>query len=141
VSQARIMRSGDEGHQARTELANQVNLFQRKIINTMVSGFSAGQYKPRNLIQTDTIRRLINLTMRNVPLDLNQLVKQGHLKQSEVQYIQRAGAKTVGDLFGTEIEGAREVERKRLNAVRNKVIEVVLAPTRRKESPKESPDE
>jgi hypothetical protein len=104
---ANTLKPDDEGRQARAELANQVNLFQRKIINTMMSGFSAGQYEPRPLVQTRTVRRLINLTMRNVPLDLNQLVKQKHLSRAEALSVQRAGAKTVADLFGKEIE-ARE---------------------------------
>jgi hypothetical protein len=129
---ANTLKPGDEGRQARAELANQINLFQRKIINTMMSGFSAGQYKPRPLVQTQTVRRLINLTMRNVPLDLNQLVKRGHLSRADSQSVQRAGARTIADLFRKEIEAAREIDRKRLNAVRNKVIEAALTATKQK---------
>ncbi len=95
----------------------------------MISGFSAGQYQPRPLVQTQTVRRLMNLSMRNVRLDLNKLVTQKHLSRADVQIIKRAGAKTVADLFGREIEAARGIDRKRLNAVRNKVIEAALAAT------------
>jgi hypothetical protein len=111
------------------EVANQFNRFQHEVTSAMLSGFSAGQYKTRPFVQTDTFRRLLYLTMRNIPLDLNQLVKRGHLSRADSQSIQRAGAKTVADLFGKEIENLRGIDQKRLNSVRNKVVEVVMAAT------------
>jgi hypothetical protein len=121
-------RSGEQ--ETPFEAANQFNRFQHEVTSAMLSGFSTDQYKSRPFVQTETFRRLLYLTLRNVPLELSQLAKQGHLTRADSQSIQRAGAKTVADLFGKEI--LRGIDQKRLNSVRSKVLEAVMAATRNK---------
>jgi hypothetical protein len=131
LTRARLMTSANAEAGARAELVNQINASQKTIMNAMLSGFSAGQYKPRPLGDTRTFRRLVNLALRRFRLGLDQAVSGGHLSQADVAALRKFGARTIGDLFGPEIERAPALDRRRLNAIRNKVVQAVLTVMRR----------
>lgn len=121
-SMAKLVAPGGAGIRTGIEIANQRNLLQKRIIGKMVSGFSAGNYRPRPFSETNTFLRLARLTARNIELDLSALAKDGYLSKGMQVKFKKAGISTIGDLFSEETDENRAVNLEELRELREKIL-------------------
>ena len=72
---------------------------------------------------------MVNLTLSKVNVGLDHVAIGEDFSEEDRAVLQRAGARTVGDVFGPSIEGMRGIDRTRLNAIRNQIVNRVLQAT------------
>ena len=112
-------------------VADQRNRFQGRIVNSMLSGFSSGRYKPRPITETKAFSDLTRLALQQSGVDIGSPVVTKVLKRAEIQYIKRLGVKTIGKLFDAELDKVTAVDRDRLNEIRGKIEKHALLPGQR----------
>jgi hypothetical protein len=126
--EASLLRSPGKQKEVQFSLADQMNRFQHEITSGMLSGFSAGRYTPRAFVQTETFRRLIGLSLRQVATNLADVVGAGLLQADLAQELDRAGVRTIADLFGREATSARGVDPQHVTTARRAIVKALLAP-------------
>jgi hypothetical protein len=124
--EAQLLRARENIGEAQFARADQMNRFQHEFTSAMLSGFSAGRYRSRRFVRSDTFRRLVSLTLRDVDLDLNELVRRGRLDQNNLASLRRLRLQTVGDLFKPDVARAGETDIQTLHQTRDRVIDAVM---------------
>ena len=139
MSTAALLAGGQPGRSARIEQANTMNQLSQRIASALVSGFSAGSYKPRSLVETDTFRRLAFSALGKRAMPLSALVELGYMDAKTAAGFESNDVHSVADLFSPKVDGSRAVDVSTLAKARHMVLAAVLdAPKRCKPSRDES---
>jgi hypothetical protein len=106
----------------RADLVNALNGYQSRVADVMISGYSAGRYRSRRFVETETFRRLAALSMTSVPTRVATLARSGVLTAKLVRRLRRLKINTVGELFSHDIAGLPAADREVLRRARDRVI-------------------
>jgi hypothetical protein len=112
-------------------VADQRNRFQGRIINSMLSGFSSGRYKPRPITETKVFADLTSLALQQLDIEIGTPAITRALKREDVQYLKRLRVNTVGKLFSVESNKIPAADRVQLDKIRKVIQEHVLQPARK----------
>ena len=110
-------------------VADQRNRFIRRVSQSMVSGFTSGDYRPRPFAETHTARALASLTMRRSTTTLDALVDKGLVTAQERRVLRTID--TLGELFDPNvaiITDSAGTAGRTLREVRARVADFVLRP-------------
>jgi hypothetical protein len=129
---ARMVRDGGLSSEEKVRLANQFNVSQQRIMDTMLSGFSAGRYRPRRFVDTRTFRALVAETLSRAPITIEQFRRPGVLSARTLQALRRGGVGSVSDLFAIQGPAALRAERDQLIVARRAVLNHVIEAAQRR---------
>jgi hypothetical protein len=118
---------GSTRPEERSDLVNGLNAYQRRVVNIMQSGHSAGRYRPRPFVETTTFARLAARSLIGVELDIDRLVDLEVLEADQAQGLRRIGVRGVGALFARELDTLDKSERATVRLARERVISAVRA--------------
>jgi hypothetical protein len=109
-------------HDDKAEIANQMNLYQRSILKSMISGFSAGNYEPRSLIKTQTFLTQAKFSLQKLDLPLSELADLHYITYDEVAVLNRSKIITIGDVFKDSLSQSNNpIVQKLRNAILSKI--------------------
>jgi hypothetical protein len=75
--------SFDMNIKTKVDLANRMNTIQRRLIESMISGFSAGNFEPIEFVKSKTFRRQAMNSIQNLNMPLTKLVELSYLTRQE----------------------------------------------------------
>ncbi|MGD9533399.1 MAG: hypothetical protein AB7V56_06490 [Candidatus Nitrosocosmicus sp.] len=104
----------------KTEVINQMNITQRLIIKSMISGFSAGNYESKEFTKSRTFRRNIHKSIEKTDMSVNQLIEMNYLSQEDANKLMRSKVTTIGDLFKPDAIQSRDST---IQEIRKKILE------------------
>ncbi|MEU9324088.1 hypothetical protein AB0D91_09755 [Streptomyces canus] len=107
-------------------VADQRNRFQRRVAQTMLSGFTAGTYKARSFTQTRTARSLAQHTLRRSTLPSAVLIEKGLATKAELKAV--GSPRTVGELFVRKAR-MKDADAAILTTVRSRLVDFVFKST------------
>jgi hypothetical protein len=116
-------------------LVKGLNAYQRRVVNTMLSGYSAGRYRPRPLIQTKTFERLASRSLANAEGSVDQLEKLEVIDRKLARALQGFGVRTVAELFRRDIGTLKDADRSQVMRARERVIAHARLAKRRPPNP------
>jgi hypothetical protein len=118
-------------YEAKCFIAAQRNGFQRRLSNSMLSGFSSGRYKARPITETKVFSDLTRITLArsNTKIDSRELTQV--LLVGDQKFLKVLGMDTVGDVFHPEFRTNPNIDFSKLEAIRKKIEAHVLKPSQR----------
>jgi hypothetical protein len=105
---------------SKAELVNQMNIHQRRIIKSMISGFSAGNFEPVEFMKSKTFKRLTRESIQNLNIPLSKLVELGYLTEREADFLTKSRIPTIGDIFKGDLGQSQnpEIRKMRIKILR-----------------------
>jgi hypothetical protein len=124
IARAMMRRRGKpfRGREDRIEFANALNRYQRRVMNTMVSGVTSGRYHARRFVDTTTFQRLASLSLGRLPTVVDRLAELAVIDSSVAARLTALGFGTVGEVFRADLGTLNPPERQLLSEVRDRVV-------------------
>jgi hypothetical protein len=110
------------GREGRVALADSLNTAQHEVARVMVSGVSAGAYRPRPFYRTATFRRLAEISFATLDTDLSSLVKAGVIDDDFAKRAGRAKLRTTADVMRFGRNRLGEDDRELVTELRDRMV-------------------
>jgi hypothetical protein len=115
---------------AKTAITNQRNAFQRRVLDSMLSGFTAANYTPRPLRETATFAALARIAMSRRSIQLTAQTAPNLFTKEELRFLAEKELGDTSQLFATEERYFSSAEFRLVKEIRRKVEAHVARPSR-----------
>jgi hypothetical protein len=121
-----LVQAAETPVQVKQLVANQRNRFQRRVVNAILSGFTAARYTPKLVTETKTFSDLTRLALRDTPVDVDTEALGYLLSREEIKFLKRLEVRKIGSIYDQNLDKIPGIDRTKLDEIRKKVEQHVL---------------